>query len=89
MRRIKRRTEITIEKQRFLLVGGRKLVAHGWCAVCGAQVSLVTAETAARISGVSTRSIYRQVESGNLHFLEIHDGLLLVCRESLGVPNQT
>lgn len=83
---MKRRTEITIEKQRLLLISGRRVSATGWCDPCGAQVDLVTAETAAALSGVSTRAIYRRVESGELHFTEVREGLLLVCRESLIAP---
>ena len=82
---MKRRTQITIEKERLLLISGRKLSATGWCEPCRAQVDLVTAETAAEISGATTRAIYRRVESGELHFREVRDGLLLVCRESLCV----
>ncbi|HEX3280453.1 MAG TPA: helix-turn-helix domain-containing protein [Pyrinomonadaceae bacterium] len=80
---MKRRTQITIEQQRLLLVSGRKLSAIGWCDSCGHQVTLVTAENAAEILRISARAIYRHIESGELHFIEIHGGPLLVCRESL------
>lgn len=80
---MKRRTEITIETRRVLLVSSRKLNATGWCERCDRRVQLVTAETAARRGGVSTRTIYRRAESGQLHFTETQDGLLLVCANSL------
>ena len=80
---MKRRTQITIERERLLLISRRKLSATGWCDPCGAQVDLLTPETAAAITGVGTRAIYRRVESGELHFTEIRDGLLLVCERSL------
>lgn len=83
-RHTKRRTEITFETRRLLLVGGRgRVSAAGWCASCGAKVVLVTAEEAARLSGVTAREIFRRVEAGRLHFVETCGGGLLVCRESL------
>jgi hypothetical protein len=80
---MKRRTEITIERQRLVLVTGRKVSASGWCAVCAGKVQLVTAETASRMVRVSTRVIYRRAEEGRLHFTETQDGLLLICANSL------
>jgi hypothetical protein len=45
---------------------------------------MVTADEAARLTRVTPRAIYRQVEAGRLHFIEAQDGLLLVCKNSLG-----
>ena len=80
---MKRRTEITIETRHVLHISNRKLSAAGWCEPCGGRVRLVTAETAARLAAVSTRTIYRRVEAGQLHFTEMQDGLLLICVNSL------
>jgi excisionase family DNA binding protein len=44
---------------------------------------MVTPEDAARLLGTSPRAIYRLVESGGLHFIEIDSGGLLVCVNSL------
>jgi hypothetical protein len=54
-----------------------------WCEACGATVEMVTAEQAAALAEVSTRAIYRQVESGQIHFTETADGQLFVCLNSL------
>jgi hypothetical protein len=81
---MKRRIEITFETRRVLVVGGRTVSAAGWCGACGERVRLVTAEEAARLACVTTRVIYRRVEAGQLHFIESQDGLLLICRHSLG-----
>lgn len=40
-------------------------------------------ETAAALAGTTPRLIYRQVEAGELHFIETEDGGLFVCRRSL------
>jgi hypothetical protein len=80
---MKRRTEITIEKHRLVYIGGRKISASGWCEPCGQQVELITPDAAAQSMGISARIIYRHVEAGAIHFTEIQDGHLLVCRNSL------
>lgn len=44
---------------------------------------MVTVDGAAILIGVSSRAIFRLVESGDLHFAETPDKLLLICRNSL------
>jgi hypothetical protein len=44
---------------------------------------MVTADEAARLTRDTPRAIYRRVEAGQLHFIEAHDGLLLICFKSL------
>ena len=79
----KRRIEIIVEKQRVLTIGTRRISAVGWCASCGLRVRMVTAEDASRIAQVTPRTIYRWAETGQLHFTESQDGLLLICVNSL------
>ena len=40
---------------------------------------MLTPEEAARLTGASTRDIYRRVEAGLIHFTEIPEGGLFVC----------
>ena len=54
-----------------------------WCHVCGDQVGMVTTQQAAVMIGVSSRTIYQRVESGQIHFADTPEGLLLVCVKSL------
>ena len=54
-----------------------------WCAGCGAEAEMAAGESGARLSGVSSRSVYRLVEAGLVHFSETPDGGLLVCLASL------
>jgi len=79
----KRRTEITIERRRIVLLSKRRPVAPAWCDGCAAQVKMVSPEEAALFAGVSSRTIYRRVETGQLHFMETQQGLLLICANSL------
>lgn len=61
----------------------RKGHTLGHCEPCGGQVRMVTADVAAILSGVSPRSIYRRVETGEVHYTETPDGLLLICANSI------
>lgn len=79
----KRRVEIIMEQQRLMIVSTRRVSAVGWCASCDFKVRMVTAEHAARIAGVTPRTVYRLAELGQLHFTELQEGLLLICLESL------
>ena len=79
----KRRTEITIETERVLVVSRRRVSAVSWCDGCGWRVRMVGPEEASVWAGVSTRHIYRWLEAHRLHFVERNDGLLLICLRSL------
>jgi hypothetical protein len=54
-----------------------------WCPACGERVHMIMTEAAAVLSDVDTRTIYRRVEAGALHFMETSDGLALVFLNSL------
>jgi hypothetical protein len=77
-----RRTEITIETSRRLLVRRSGDRRKAWCPRCVAEVQMVTPQTAAVLMNVSSRSIYQWIEAGRVHFQEGPGGLL-VCTESL------
>ena len=79
----KRRIEITVETERLLLTRGRRVSLTAWCPACGGRVLMLPAEEAARLSGVSARTIYRRVEGGQLHYTETPEGDLLICCDSL------
>ena len=81
--RSRKRTEITIETERVLIIPKGSYSEIQWCAACEKNVAMVSAEEAALIAGVNSRTIYRWVESGTLHFSETPDGLLRICSLSL------
>ena len=83
VRAMKRRTEITIETERVLLISRRRRSAVAWCEACGGRVLMLTTEEAARQAGVTARILYRRVEAGQVHFTETADGALLICCTSL------
>jgi hypothetical protein len=78
---LKRRTEITVETQRLIVL--RRHTVNAWCATCGERAPSVTPSDAARLLGVSTRDIYRRIEAGEVHFTETTSEELLICSRSL------
>jgi hypothetical protein len=79
-----RRTEITIETSRRVVVRRSGEWRKAWCERCIAEVKMVTPEQAAILMNVSSRSIYQWIERGGVHFLE-ETGGLLVCTDSLPI----
>jgi hypothetical protein len=80
---MKRKTEITIQTRRVLVIrrhGGRMRL---WCDKCGGQVEMLAAEEAAAATGLSQRAIFRLAEAERLHSTETADGRLFVCPDSL------
>lgn len=79
---MKRRTEITIEIDRVTIISQSRN-RRPWCNACGSQVSMVTSGEAAEMFQTSEAAIYRQAETGKLHFATTTEGRLLVCPDSL------
>jgi len=79
----KKRTEITVETHRLLVMRKPTGTTQTWCARCCEQVEMATPERAALLAGVSLRAICRQVEANSIHFVETANGLLLICLNSL------
>ncbi len=82
MRRTKK-TTITVQKERLLVItplAGRR---EGWCDRCGSEVTLMRVEEAAITADISLRGLFRRIEAGALHFSETGEGEVLVCLNSL------
>jgi hypothetical protein len=77
------RTEITIETQQLLVIREPGDSVRGTCPQCGPEVRLVSSNQAAVLAGESTRTIYRWIEDGLIHFTETREGHLFVCLASL------
>src|SRR4051812_25170689 len=78
-----KRTKITIERERLLVVAPARARAKGWCEACRAEVRMVGAQEAAAITGLKERAIFRLIEEGRLHFAETPRGALSICLNSL------
>jgi hypothetical protein len=81
--RTTKRTEITIETDRIVVLSKRKVSVVSWCHECGQQTKMVTVDEAAAIAGVTSRTMYRWADAQKLHVTETADGVLMICRASL------
>ena len=79
----RKKTEIIVERDQVLVIRKLDHRARRWCAECGEQVLMVSVDDAASIAGLTSRAVYRQVETGQVHFSETTDGSLLICLNSL------
>ncbi len=75
--------EFLIEINQTVVVSKIDSLVEAWCSSCAAEGQWVTPEHAAIISNTDTRSIYRRIEVGEVHFTESTDGPALVCLNSL------
>lgn len=82
---MKKRRETIIERRQIQIIRHRKPGMPAWCNGCSAHVRMITPEEAAALTQVTTRTIYRWVEAGELHFAETPEGALLICPDSLTI----
>ena len=79
-----RRTEKTVEIHEFYAIRTASGSLPALCADCATGDAIMLApEHAAVLAQVTTRMIYRWVESGAIHYREVPDGSLIVCVRSL------
>jgi DNA binding domain, excisionase family len=81
--KIVKRIETTVEAHERWVIRSARGSATLWCVHCSAQRLRTTPDEAAKLMGVSTRTIYRWAESGRIHFTEPLEGGLLICIGSL------
>ena len=79
---IRKRTEITVEIDRLLVIRGQKRM-FAWCASCARHQEMLATDDAALAARVKSSTIFRWAESGRIHCTETPEGLLLICPESL------
>jgi hypothetical protein len=77
------RTEITIEVDHVMMVSRRQRAAGVWCSACGEEVLMLTPDEATSVSRVSTRAIFKMIETEQIHFSETTSGLIRLCLTSL------
>jgi hypothetical protein len=80
---VRRRVEITVERETLSVVYQPAANITGRCEQCGKDVLLLSAEAAAATQNVSPREIYRWLDENKLHFQESPGGTVFICSESL------
>ena len=85
----KEKTVITIEtlERKVIRLSHKEIVA--WCEQCRAEVLMLSPNQAAANLQITAREIFRRVEAGEAHFIEMSDGALLICHNSLAQQRQT
>ena len=79
-----RRTEKTVEIHEFYAIRTASGSLPTLCAECSSGDAIMLApDHAALLSHVPTRTIYRLVETGTIHYREEPNGSLVVCVRSL------
>lgn len=80
---MQKRTEITIETERFMVVSQRHDRASLWCNRCASTLPMLTIDVAARVACTTPLVIFRLVEAGRLHSAVTPEGRLFICSNSL------
>jgi len=82
-----RKTQISIETDRRLIVRTRTGIRNAHCQTCNEPVSMITPDLAAELSGMSLRAVYRLIEAEKIHSIELPDRSSLICLNSLQLLN--
>lgn len=80
---MQKRTEITIEMERSLIVRQRRERASLWCNQCKSTLPMLTIDVAARVACTTPLVIFGLVEAGRLHSAVTPEGRLFICSNSL------
>lgn len=80
-----RRTEIMIEIERVTIVRKRtRAPRRAFCEFCRKDTEMLTTDRAALHAKCSSWAIFGWARLGWLHFTETEEGILMICRGSLG-----
>jgi hypothetical protein len=83
MKHRKKTTIVTFESRERTTIRRAVQPRVAWCSECSDDVLMVTPGEAASLNGIDTRTIFRAIESGQIHFREDLTGGLLVCSKSV------
>ena len=87
--KIRRRIEMTIETKKFLTFRGGRQKDCEFCETCDSKAPLLKAPEAAKLAATNSRTIFRLIGAGHLHFRETAPGLLLVYSDSISAEKET
>jgi hypothetical protein len=80
--RVKKRTRITIETERVLVIGKTRSTFDAWCPRCNQLVRLLRPDEAAVLTAYLCASQH-PLEISKLHIIPAADGLMNICLNSL------
>lgn len=76
------RGKIAIKTARITVIHPATEPVIQWCPICRCNSSMVVPDKAARLRSADVRTVYRWIEAGAVHFLEVPGGAL-VCLKSI------
>jgi len=79
---------MTVETEKFLTVRISAGKHCEFCEMCHSNAPMLTITEAVQFAGMSSRTIFRLIEAGQLHFRETATGSLLVCFDSLSAEKE-
>ena len=80
MKATKRKRVITVETlERTVIRQSLRQTKSLWCEFCEAEVGMTTPEQMAVWLGTTPREIYRRIENGELHFIEMGTDEIFIC----------
>jgi hypothetical protein len=82
-RTMQKRTEITIETERLLVVSQRRERTVLWCNGCVSSLPMLPIDAAALIAHTTPLVIFDLVKAGKLHSAMTPDGRVFICSNSL------
>lgn len=82
----RRKTETITITHEFVRLARPKEGITTWCGQCANEAKLLPPEDVVLLTGMSAREIYRGVELGDIHFMELTKGDLLICLNSVAHP---
>lgn len=80
---MRKRTEITIETERTLVVSERRERNSLWCNRCASTLPMLTIDVAARVACTTPLVIFGLAKAGRLHSAITPEGRLFICSNSL------
>lgn len=75
--------DVATEKRRVVIINRSYLSPQKTCDRCPEPSGMITPDETAALCNVSTRTVYRWLETGAIHFSETAEGMLLICLNSL------
>ncbi len=71
------------DHRRVAIISRPFILPQKSCEECNEPSGMITPDEAAALCEVGTRTVYRWLENGTIHFTENAEGALLICLKSL------
>jgi hypothetical protein len=74
---------VTVETHSQTLIHASRSSLVTYCDQCPNEALMLRSDQAAAVFGTTERNLFRLIETGGVHFLEVQGGSVLVCCNSL------